>query len=91
MPLSFTPLPELHELGPRYAALGLTEAFTFDSTGYTLVHTGDRADSASSEAARSVRLQFKGTSYTTLTPGKAGEGVVNDLRGSNPALPEPDP
>lgn len=93
-PLSFAPLPATllpasPYDAPRYAAQGLTGRFVFDTTGYTLMtDDGDaRTPTGESYAAEvaGVRMQFEGASEAVLAPGRPLPGVVNDLRGSDPA------
>jgi hypothetical protein len=84
VPLSFSPLAEVRQSGPRYEAQATTGRFTFDRTGYTLL-----ADTSASTALPdtigpgrqpgAVRMQFEGATHATLVPEQPLIGLTGDL------------
>ncbi len=80
VPMWFTPMPAIFASGPQFEALGAAGRFTFDNTGYTFA----TADPDSGVLA-TVRMQFELGRAETLLAADPLTGVINDLRGTDPA------
>ncbi len=76
----FTPMPAIFASGPQFEALGAAGRFTFDASGYTFA-TAD----PDSGAFATVRMQFELGRAQSLRATDRLSGIVNDLRGTDPA------
>lgn len=88
-PLSFSPLPEVHQTGPRFDAQAPSGKFTFDRTGYSLLIGGSMpaplADGTIPDREPSgVRMQFFGSTGASLSADHLPSEVIHDFAGPGP-------